>query len=176
MKKVVLTILAVAALVAVMPAKAGSGEIGADFGRTNFDSSITSESGTEYAVRGGWHFTKLFELEGQYGDSSASDDVIGDITMNSMMVNAVFNFHPTNWAVPYCLGGVGQAKLAVDTPFGNVDDTGSAYQFAVGSRFLFGATKKAGLRVELSSMSEDSFDETSTHTNFNVGFTWQLGS
>ena len=175
MRKVGL-MLFVVALVALMPAKAGSGELGADFGRTNFDSDVTSESGTEYAVRGGWNFSKLFELEGQYGDSSASDDAIGDITMNALMVNAVFNFHPTDRIVPYCLGGIGQAKLAVDTPFGSVDDTGNAYQLAVGSRFMFGATKRAGLRVELSSMSEDSFDQTSTHTNFNVGFTWQLGS
>jgi opacity protein-like surface antigen len=174
MRKAIWTLI-VAAVVVVFPAHAGSGEIGAGMGYTDFDSDVTSESGTDFGIRGGWHFTKLFELEGQYSDASASDD-FADVSMNTLMVNAVFNFHPTDSIVPYCLGGIGQSKLEFDTPFGGADDTGSAYQLAVGSRFLFGATKKAGLRVELSSMTEDSFDESSTHTNVNVGFTWQLGS
>jgi len=174
MRKVALMLVLVA-LVFALPAKAGSGEIGADFGHTSFDSDVSSESGTQYGLRGGWHFTKLFELEGQWQDASASDD-FADVSLNTMMVNAVFNFHPTDRIVPYCLGGIGQAKLEFDTPFGSVDDSGNAYQIAVGSRFLFGQAKKAGLRVELSSVSEDSFEETTTSTNLNVGFTWQLGS
>jgi opacity protein-like surface antigen len=168
-------ILAVVALVAVIPANAGSGEIGVDLGHTDFDSNVTDESGTEYAVRGGWHFTKLFEVEGQYGDSSA-DAATGDVSLSRLMVNAVFNFHPTPSIQPYCLGGIGQARMEFDSPLGSVDDSGNAYQLALGSRFLFGAEKRAGVRVEVSTVSEESFDETSRHMNLNVGFTWQIGS
>src|SRR5262249_3586828 len=50
MRKLLLTMV-LGALVFVVPAHAGSGEIGVGYGRTNFDSNITSESGTEYGVR-----------------------------------------------------------------------------------------------------------------------------
>ncbi len=160
---------------AALPAYAGmGGEIGVDVGRTEFDSNVTSESGTGLAIRGGYNFSKLFEVEGQYLDTSASEQG-SDVTLNTLMVNAVFNFHPRENIVPYFLGGVGQANLEVDTPFGSVDDDAMAYQVAVGSRFLFGTSRKAGLRVELSSLSEKTFDETSRHTSLTAGFTWRLG-
>ncbi len=152
-----------------------SGEIGLDLGRTNFDSNVSNESGTGLAIRGGYNFTDLFEVEGQYSDTSA-DDQGTDITMNTLMVNAVFNFHPRENIVPYALGGIGQASMEVKDPtFGNFDDDASAYQLAVGSRFLFGAARKAGLRVELCSLSEKTFNDTSRHTSLTAGFTWRLG-
>ena len=172
-KGLVYVVLAV--LVTAVPAYAGfgmrSGEIGMDLGQTSFDSSVTNESGTDYALRGGYNFSKLLEVEGQYADSSAND-VSGDVSLNTYMVNAVFNFHPTQAIVPYCLGGIGQASMKV----GTLDDNASAYQLALGSRFMFGGTKRAGLRVELSSLSEKTFNDTQRHSSLNVGFTWRLGS
>src|SRR5262245_1659731 len=120
----------------------GKGEIGGGVGYTSFDSNKSDESGTALAVRGGYNFTKLFELEGQLADTSASDSG-ADLTMNTYMVNAVFNFHPVDHIVPYVLGGVGYADLSVDTPFGSVSDSSNALQVAVGSRFFFGAKKNA---------------------------------
>lgn len=143
-------------------------------GRSEFDSNVTDESGTGLAVRGGYNFSKLFEVEGQYLDTPASEQGM-DVTLDTLMVNAVFNFHPRENIIPYCLGGIGQASLEVDTPLGSVNDDAMAYQVAVGSRFLFGASRKAGLRVELSSLSEKTLDETSRHTSLTAGFTWRLG-
>jgi opacity protein-like surface antigen len=170
------------AVVLALPASAqvdqGKGEIGAGVGYTSFDSnksvSNTNESGTALGVRGGYNFTKLFELEGQIADTSASDSGV-DLKMNTYMVNAVFNFHPTASIEPYVLGGLGHAGLSVDTPTGSVSDGSNAIQVAVGSRFFFGAKKSAGLRVELSSLSEKTFDESSIHNDLNVGFTWRFG-
>ena len=90
------------------------------------------------------------------------------------MVNAVFNFHPKDSIEPYVLGGVGRANLSVDTPTGNFSDGSNAIQVAVGSRFFFGAKKNAGLRVEIASLNEKTFDESSIHTDLNVGFTWRF--
>ena len=170
------------ACVLALPASAqvdpGKGEIGAGVGYTSFDSnksiSNTNEAGTALGVRGGYSFTKLFELEGQFADTSASDSGV-DLTMNTYMVNAVFNFHPKATIVPYVLGGLGRADLSFDTPSGSFSDGSNAVQVAVGSRFFFGAKRKAGLRVELASLSEKTFDENSIHNDLNVGFTWRFG-
>jgi opacity protein-like surface antigen len=169
------------ALVVALPASAqvdqGKGEIGAGVGYTSFDSnksiSNTNESGTALGIRGGYNFTKLFELEGQFADTSASDSGV-DLTMNTYMVNAVFNFHPKDSIEPYVLGGLGHANLSVDSPSGSVSDGSNAFQVAVGSRFFFGAKKNAGLRIELASLNEKTFDESSTHNDLNVGFIWRF--
>src|SRR5262245_31674989 len=130
------------ALALALPASAqvdsGKAEIGAGVGYTSFDSnksvSNTNESGTALGVRGGYNFTNLFELEGQFADTSGSDSGV-DLTMNTYMVNAVFNFHPKDSIVPYVLGGVGRANLSFDTPFGSFSDGSNAIEVAVGSRF-----------------------------------------
>lgn len=164
-----------------LPASAqeqGTGEIGGGVGYTSFDSnksvSNTGDSGTALGIRGGYNFTKLFELEGQLADTSSSNSGV-DLTMNTYMVNAVFNFHPNDSIEPYVLGGLGMADLSVDTPAGSVSDGSSAIEVAVGSRFYFGAKKSAGLRVEIASLNEKTFDENSIHNGLNVGFTWRFG-
>jgi len=86
----------------------------------------------------------------------------------------VFNFHPKDSIVPYVLGGVGRANLSVDAPGGSISDQSNAIEVAIGSRFYFGAKKNAGLRVELESLNEKTFDESSTHNDINVGFTWRF--
>jgi hypothetical protein len=57
----------------------------------------------------------------------------------------------------------------------SVDDSSTAYQFGGGSRFFFGKEKKMAARVEVSWINEDTFDESSTHTNIVGGLTWRLG-
>ena len=56
-----------------------------------------------------------------------------------------------------------------------LDDSGVAYQVAGGSRFFFGAKHRVAVRVELSVIDEDTFDQTSTHVSLTGGFTWRLG-
>ena len=169
------------ALVLALPASAeveSKGELGAGLGYTSIDSnksiSGSGDTGTAIGVRGGYNFTKLFELEGAIADTTSSDQGV-DIGMNTYMVNAVFNFHPNDAIVPYVLGGLGHTSLSVDTPFGSVSDSSPSYQIAGGSRFFFGAKKQAGLRVEIASLMENTFDESSTHMDVNVGFVWRFG-
>ena len=174
------------ALVLALPASAevgqsvgeSKGEIGAGVGYTSFDSNKSvngsSDTGTALGVRGGYNFTHLFELEGQFADTTASDQGV-DLSMDTYMVNAVFNFHPTDAIEPYVLGGLGYANFSADTPFGSVSDSSNALQLAVGSRFYFGQKKQAGIRVELVTLNEKTFDENSTHNDVNVGFTWRFG-
>jgi len=56
-----------------------------------------------------------------------------------------------------------------------VDDTGTGWQIAGGSRFFFGGTKRVAVRVELSIVGENTFDENSTHYSATAGFTWRIG-
>ena len=174
----VLTFGLFSALILALPARAdvgfGNAEVGGGVGYTAFDSNTTDEAGTALALRGGYNFTKLFELEGEISDTSASDSTV-DIGMNTYMVNAVFNFHPTNSIEPYVLGGLGYASLSLDDGFGSVSDSSNAFQVAVGSRFFFGAKMQAGLRVEIASLAENTFDEGSIHNDLNVGFVWRFG-
>jgi hypothetical protein len=41
---------------------------------------------------------------------------------------------------------------------------------------MFATPAMAGIRVEISAINEDTFEETKTHTNLTGGFTWRLGS
>ena len=169
------------ALLVATPAVAGigeeNGEIGFDFGFTEFDSNVTDDSGVVVNFRGGYHFTELFQLEGQVGCSVAEEFGV-DVSLCYLFANGVFNFHPANEnIVPYFLVGIGQVNLEFENVplIGTVDDDDIAYQLAGGSRFFFGASKRVAFRAELSVLSEDTFNTSSTHVNFVGGFTWVLG-
>jgi len=172
------------ALLGAAPAWAGldakNGELGFDLGYTHFDSDVSDKGAARFNFRGGYCFNKLFELEGQ-GAGMASEDTGGFADLYTVLtidfVNAVFNFHPSNKEiVPYVLVGIGHATLEFDLdPGPKVDDSGVAYQIAGGSRFFFGAKHRVAVRVELSVIDEDTFDQTSTHVSLTGGFTWRLG-
>ncbi|SRR6266571_1699270 len=172
------------ALAFATPALAGldakNGEIGFDFGYTHFDPDVSDRGAFRLnLVRGGYCFNKLFELEGE-GVGIASEDTGAVDVMTTLgidFVNGVFNFHPSNKGiVPYILVGIGAATLTFDLdPGPKVDDNGVAYQIAGGSRFFFGMKKRVAVRVELSVINENTFDETSTHYSVTGGFTWRLG-
>lgn len=161
----------------------GNGEIGFGFGLTEFDSATNSSAGGNFSIRGGYHFTKLFELEGQFMSAAATDFerpgyAIQNTTMSSFLLNGVFNFHPSENTVPYVLAGFGRVVVLDLTPiFGvDLDEDGVGLQAAAGSRFFFGKSKRAAVRLELSLLREDTFDDESTHTSLTVGFTWRLGA
>src|SRR5262245_43937194 len=116
MKRTLIAILASLAL--VVPATAGigkgNGELGIDFGYARFDRNVTTKmDGGAFSFRGGYLFTKLFELEGQFGGLATRDDSLDeDIGLGTAFVNGVFNFHSKSGnIVPYVLGGLGQARL-----------------------------------------------------------------
>ena len=161
----------------------GNGEIGFDFGATGFDSDVTGKSAFRLAFRGGYHFSKWLELE---GESSASVHVVregfykdeADIVLSTVFVNGVVNFHSKSGnVVPYLLAGIGRARL--DFRLANFDDTGAARQFGAGCRFFFGDHDQVAFRLQASKLMEDTFEDifdgTSTHMNYVAGFTWRLG-
>lgn len=156
----------------------GNGEIGIDYGNTDYDSDTGLDSSDTLSLRGGYFMTRLFQVEGQYISADAKTDVLGtDLKASTdiMMVNGVFNFHPNNEITPYVLVGMGRADVAVDMPGASTDDSGMAYQIAAGSRFFFGKSKRAAFRVDLSRVTQDTFDESTTNTTFAGGFAWRLG-
>jgi opacity protein-like surface antigen len=153
---------------------AGNWEVGFGLGTTEFDSEVTDDSGYYLDVRGGYFFTDRFQLEGQLSDASTDEDFV-DISVTSLFANAVFNFRPGAEIVPYALVGAGSTTLEVEA-FGTEDDESPSYQAAVGSRFFVGARKKMAIRVELNAISEDNFDERSTHFSLAVGLSWRIGA
>ena len=170
--------MAFVALLFVSPAMAGIGEgdteLGIDIGQTAYDSSVMDETGTTFALRGGHFLTPMFEVEGQYINSSEEASGI-DTTMQLLMVNGLFNFHPREDIVPYLLVGLGRASLDVDVAGLSFEDDSMAYQFGGGSRFYFGESKRAAFRFDLTFVSADNFNQSATHTNVTGGFTWKLG-
>jgi opacity protein-like surface antigen len=181
MKKIVL--VAFAALFAFSaPALAeigqGNGEIGFNYGNTDYDSDTGLDSSDSLSLRGGYFMTRLFQVEGQYMSADATNDALGtelDASTDIMMVNGVFNFHPKKEITPYVLVGLGRADVTVQIPGASTDDSGMAYQVAAGSRFFFGKSKRTAFRVDLSMVNQDTFEESTTNTTFAGGFSWRLG-
>jgi opacity protein-like surface antigen len=158
-------------LLVVLPAQAdvrkGNGEVGFDFGFTDFDADFAGGGGggVRGDVRFGYLISDLFEIEGMLGYSGADDGDLG-----TAFVNGVFNFRTGPRVMPYFLVGAGGARLEVDS----LSDNGIAGQIAGGVRG-FGGEGRIGLRMELGAMVLDVFDETTTQVNFTVGLTFGLG-
>lgn len=182
--KRLLMIVSLAAVAFVTPAQAGiaagNGELGFDFGGTIFDDNVSGLGAGRLAVRGGYHFTRLFELEGQVASSAHYNlhnrgTTRADVVLTSLFVNGVFNFHSKGGnVVPYVLAGVGSVNL--DFPFADASDSVMGQQLAAGCRFFFGGRDQVAFRIEASRMQEKAFDVTSAHNSYVVGFTWRLGS
>lgn len=156
----------------------GNGEIGFDFGYAKFDKNVTDKNGGAFSFRGGYHFTKLFELEGQLGGLATHDDQLDeDISLSTIFVNGVFNFHSQSGnIVPYVLAGAGQARLEFKIGGFSTDDNGAAYHAAGGCRFFFGQNKKVAFRIEADFIRAKPFDTTSNHRRYVFGgFTWRIG-
>ena len=181
--KNILTVAFVALFACSVPALAGigqgNGEVGFDYGSTDYDSDTGLDSSDSLSVRGGYFMTNLFQVEGQYMSADSKTEVLGtdiDASTDLLMVNGVFNFHPNKEITPYVLVGMGRADVSVDTLGASTSDSGMAYQLGAGSRFFFGKSKRAAFRVDLSRVSQDTFDESTTNTTFAGGFTWRLGN
>jgi opacity protein-like surface antigen len=157
----------------------GSAELGFDYGSTQMDSNTGFDSASNLAVRGGYFFNQLFEIEGQIAHSSA-DTTSAGVTVDGKtqfyMVNGVFNFYPKDEFTPYVMAGVGMADNKVEALGTSFTDSSVAYQVGAGSRFYFGKNKRTAFRLDVSLVNESTFNETSTHTNYTGGFTWKLGS
>jgi outer membrane protein with beta-barrel domain len=188
--KRLLVSLSVTTLLAAGPASAGigahNGEIGFDFGYGDFDNDLAGKNGARVALRGGYHFTDWFQIEGESMGTGTTETVAGteiDTTIAAFLVNGVFNFHPGHGSVvPYILGGLGFTTVRERlTPGGRIDDTGGASQLAAGSRFFFGSRKQVALRLGAGLMWHKASDlivpgQTFVEKSLMAGFTWRIGA
>ncbi len=168
----------------------GNGEIGFDLGWVHLDGRDYGDEG-RFSFRGGYHFTDLFQLEGQVlGIGTGGPERVE--ALGGIFANAVFNFHPSETAVPYVLVGLGAVETEsfsyyhcysghschrgpVGFSYHDDHNASAAVQVAVGSRFFFGRGR-TGIRIEAASMSfEDDFDRDRDLLSFSVGMTWRLG-
>jgi opacity protein-like surface antigen len=156
--------------------QAGDWEVGFGLGGTKLDADLSDDSGFRGEIRGGYFFTDLFELEAQVQRS----DAYFDSTIDTAMLDAVFNFNTAGRAVPYVLVGAGAAKLDdFDWDFLGEDTDadggeGLAYQAALGTRLFFRENGTVAARFEVSSFWEDTLDETHRHTSYTAGLTWRI--
>jgi hypothetical protein len=179
--------LAILALLLLVPAASsfagigkGNSEIGFDFGYTKFDPDVADVGGFRSAIRGGYHFSSLFELEGQvsvainWHVNQALHRIFIDHQLNTLMANGVFNFHPGKGnVVPYVLGGFGNARLSFYSD--EFRDSGAAWQVAGGCRFFFGDEDQVAFRLEYARLSSRLFDTSGIYQSLTAGFTWRLG-
>lgn len=155
--------------------QAGDWEVGFGLGATRFDTGSGEEEERRSEIRGGYFLTDRFEIEAQV----ARADALFDATLDSAMVNAVFNFGPHGVAVPYVLAGVGGARIQ-DAPFfweegaEEVDEEGLAVQAGLGTRLFFGSSRVAA-RLEASILSEELLDERREHLSLTAGLLWRIG-
>ncbi|HYV20581.1 MAG TPA: outer membrane beta-barrel protein [Verrucomicrobiae bacterium] len=164
----------------------GNGELGFDFGVTSWDQDLVGHTGSMLKLRGGYCATKWFEIEGQFaysahfdegalrGNGSTDRKLDQDQAMSQVFVSGVFNFPSKSGnIIPYVLGGVGRTD--VKFPNAHVDDTSSAWQAAVGSRFFYGDHDQVAFRIEAAFLFDDAFDQSNRHGQYALGFTWRLG-
>jgi opacity protein-like surface antigen len=174
-----------AALALCAPAiAAGSGnnggEIGFGVGQSDVGSDSTGVDSAQFlGVRGGYHLTNQWQVEGMLSSASENGDVSGtdvDTTMRVIMVNGVMNFHPRKKElVPYVMAGIGRADVEVDSGGTTGSDNSIAYQVGGGTRIYFGKAKRTAFRADLSLLKETTFDDSSTITTVTAGVTWKLG-
>lgn len=178
-RKASYTLFALAGLALPFPALAqvqdGDFEIGFGLGIVRLDGALTDEEDLRAEVRGGWFLSDHFELELQ---AARLDGGLFNETLDLAMVNAVWNFQPSQRAVPYVLAGVGQGRLSGDRAgsFFETDEfeeTGLAYQAAAGLRYFF--TPRFALRVEAALTFDETLEETSRAESATAGLVWRIG-
>jgi len=173
-----------AATPALATVSQGNGELGLDFGATEFDPDTTGHTGVRVALRGGYHFSRFFELEGLIGTSIYFEssqfefpnvkDLHRVFDLTYSFVNGVFNFRPHNdRIVPYVYAGIGSATLNLSRSF---EDRSTATALGAGCRFFGGEDEQVAFRIDLSVMAADNFNVDATHKSLTLGFTHRLGA
>lgn len=178
MSRVVVLAVVLAACLApatLLAAETGKGEIGVDAGYADLVDEMGG-GGPLAAVRGGYNFKDWFMMEGEAGYISP-DCPEGECSdLWYVLINFVFNIHPTPAAVPYVYFGLGYTDfeqevkssiVLIEDPF----EGQALYQAGAGARFFFGERKRTGLRIEVS----ESFFEDDQSPNAQAGIVWRLG-
>lgn len=167
-----LTLFLLAAATPAAWGQAGSFELGINGGLIEFDDNVGGEREFRFDVRGGYFFNDHFQLEGQAIRATS----IFDLDLEVFMVNAVFHFGGNERFTPYALVGAGIANLEFSQGFfrRSVDDSGTALQAALGARFYVGNGGNS-IRIEVSALNEETFDDDATNISLTGGFSWRFG-
>ena len=157
----------------------GNGEIGADYGRLRFDPELLGESGQRWALRAGRHVVGSLECEAEITRARAETEPFAgarrSVTLDEVLFNVAFNFHPRRGIVPYVLAGVGLARLELEAVGLVTSDRRPGYQIAGGSRFFLGDRSPAALRIELAILGSNAFEHSYFHPALSAGLTFRLG-
>lgn len=125
--------------------------------------------------RVGYLVSDNFQLELQIIQADATLEA----QLRAAMLNGVFSFRPESSIVPYVLVGAGASNVDDISFFvsSRPDESATAYQVAVGSRFFVGDEKRMAVRLELSSLwvDLDTF-QNDHHTSLTAGLSWMLGA
>lgn len=149
----------------------GKGEFGLDGLALRRDTSINQSTAYGLRVRGGYHFTGRFQLEGLV--AGAIDEEA--LCTATILLGGAFAFRPGRKVEPYVALAAGQAAREVETATGYSEDSGLAGHLMVGSRFFFSKAHVLALRVEGGMESENTFGTTTNHATFALGITWRMG-
>ncbi len=153
--------------------RAGDFELGFAVGGLRFDDQVSDETEVYSTLRTGYSLTDAVAVELQAGRASS----ILDSELTTLLVNGVFQLRPAAKASPYLLIGVGGASLEQGGFLGSeeIDETGLAYQAALGARFALGSSRRMAARLEVGTLFEDTLEDSNQHLFLTAGLTWRLG-
>jgi hypothetical protein len=172
-------ILGVALALVSAPATgaAGSLDLGVGLGLMDIDGKTRGWGGEDPRVelRLGYFINDQLELEAQV-IVRTPESVLDNNFGKALMLNGVYYFLSHQNSQPYLLLGIG--RIEMEGPggwlgFGH-DDEALGYQAAIGVRF-YPSSERFSIRVELSAISEDTFDERSVHISLVGGVAWRFG-
>lgn len=151
-------------------------ELGFGLGSANVESSSEDfDLDFRQEVRAAYMLSDHVQIDGQLMIASA----IFDASLQTAMVNGVYNFQPDQGFVPYALAGVGYYELDDVSFLGlgeDISEDSTAYQVGIGGRYYVGSEKHMAIRLELSSLwlDTDLFD-SDRFTSLTGGLTWSFG-
>lgn len=153
-------------------AQKGEFEIGLGAGFTSLDDKLGGDAGLGLELRAGYFVTDRFELELRSTQASS----MLDGSFSAYTLNVIYHLADREGLVPYVLVGAGIADVEVDALFRDpLTDESTALRAAVGTRSRFGEAQRGSVRTELSALSEDSFNDRSTHVSLTVILGWHFG-
>ena len=146
-------------------------EVGFGFGNLELDDGMGTDASIRLDVRAGLFVSRSVELEAQFVGAS---EVFGS-SYSAYLVNGIFQFRANKTVVPYVLGGVGTAKTKIRSFFGSQTGTldGFLAQFAAGTRFRLGKSKRNSIRLEVSALS--GVGGSATHYGVTAGYSYRFG-
>lgn len=168
--KRLLLLLAFAALVSDASAK--TGEVGVDLGLGSFAGRDGIGFAGRIAARGGVRLRPHVAIEGELASHDYGQIFGRTVRGYVLTANGVFDFRRDKRAMPYLLVGLGYTFE--DSP-ASIGGDGAVGQWGFGSRFWFGASRRAGLRIEMLSLHVAGSGSDSDVGFYTVGAVFRLG-